>query len=217
MSQSSINGTTAGYSSPSTWAPSGTENSSLQFQVDGGVGNTGPTILAPTSNPPSFQSTASTDYGSMNSFEVQNSSNIVNANNPPVYSPTDTEDPTAGIASSMATLMNSNGSVNNDNSQYQYSNISNPPATSYTVTDNSALPASYYGAPSETYVQTEDIQVTEVSSNGTSSFTDYTMFQTQTAGYPQDFTTDYVGGATITDVSSTGLDFTDSSASLELI
>lgn len=151
----------------------------------------------------------------MNTFEVQNNSNMGYAINPPAYSPTGTEDPTAGITSSMATLMNSNGSVNNDNSQYQYGNISNPPATSYTVTDNSALTASYYGAPSETYVQTEEIQVTDVSSNGTSSFMD--MFQTQTAGYSPNFTTDFVGGATITDVSSTGFDFTDSSASLELI
>lgn len=186
----------------------------MQFQGYGGVGNTGPTILAPPSNPPSVQSTVSTDYGSFNSIEVQNSGNVA-YNSPPAYMPTATEDPSATITSSMATLMNSYGTVNNDNSQFQYNITSNPPASSYTVTDNSALTSSYYGVPQETSVQTGDVQFVDVSSNGTLGFTDYsTTVQTETFGSAQDtsVTTDYVGDTTITDVTTTDFDFADSSA-----
>lgn len=216
MPQSSTNGITPGYNSASSWAPNGTGDSSLQFQGYGGVGNTDPTILTPTSNPPSFQSTVSTDYGSFDSIDVQNNGNVA-YNSPPAYMPTAAQDPSASIISSMATLMNSNGAVNNDNSQFQYNINSNPPATSYTVTDNSALTSSYYGVPQQTYVQTGDVQVVDVSSNGTLGFTDYsTTVQTETVGSAQDtsLTTDYVGigDTTITDFTTTDFDFADSSA-----
>lgn len=145
---------------------------------------------------------------------MQNNGNIAYDNSPPAYT-SSTEDPSAGITSSMANLMNSNNPVNSDNSQYQYSNISNPPATGYAVTDTSALTSSYYGVPQETFVQTEDVQVVEVSSNNTSGFTDYTTFQAQTEDVS--VTTDYFGDTTTTDVTTTEVDYTDSSAALELI
>lgn len=124
--------------------------------------------------------------------------------------------------------MNSNGSVNDDNSQYQYSIGLDPPATSYIVADNSALTSSYYGVPQETTVQTQDVQVVEVSSTGASSVTDYTTLQTQTTGYPQDIsvTSQFFGGSTVTDdvtttgfeyTDTTGFEYTDSSAALDLI
>lgn len=113
--------------------------------------------------------------------------------------PTVTEDPSASITSSMANLMNSN------NSQYQYSNNSTPSAMTYTVTDNSALTSSYYVVPQETYVQTQDVQTVQVSSDGTSSFTDYATVQTQIADYSPDVSvnTDYVEDTTITDQTTT--------------
>lgn len=178
--------------------------------------DTGPTILTPTSNSPSIQSTVSTNYGSYNNFEVQDNGNISYANNPPVYMPTSTEDPSAAITSSMASLMNSNDSVNNDNSQYQYSNTLIPPATSYTVTDNSALTSSYYEVPQESFVQTENVQIVDVSSNGTSGFIDYSTVQSQTADCSQDVsvTTEYGEDTTITDVTTTEFEYSDSSAGL---
>lgn len=176
---------------------------------------TGPTILTPTSNSPSIQSTVSTDFGSFNNSEVQDNGNISYANNPPVYMPTSTEDPSAAITSSMATLMNSNDSVSNDNSQYQYSNTLITPTTSYTVTDNSAL-TSYYEVPQESYVQTENVQIVDVSSNGTSGFIDYSTVQSQTADFSQDVsvTTEYGEDTTITDVTTTDFEYSDSSLGL---
>lgn len=167
-------------------------------------------MLMPISNSPSSQPTVSIDYGSFNNSGEQYHSNIAHANSPPAYSPTANEDPTTAIASSMASLMNSNGSVSNDNSQYQYSNGFNPSATNYTVTDNSALTSSYYEVPQETYTQTQDVQIVDVSSTGTASFADYTTVQTQTAGYPQDvsFTSEYVS-TTTDDVTTSGFEFTD--------
>ncbi|MCJ1467527.1 hypothetical protein MMC07_006152 [Pseudocyphellaria aurata] len=191
-SQISSNGTAAGLSYPSNGVPPSTENSSLQYQGNSGVGNTSPA----TWNAPSNQSTVSTHYGSFSTSEAQNNGNVAYANSPPAYMPTVADDASASIVSSMANLMNSNESQN------QYSNNLNPSTTSYIMAGNSALTPPYYVVPQETYVQTQDVQTVQVSSNGTSGFTDYATTQTLIADCSQDVSvnTDYFGDTAITDL-----------------